>query len=470
VANSPRLVTVVLNILSAAQTTGAVVSPAGFVFTVAVGVNPQAQNLTVSLVHGGSVTYTSALTYSDSNQWLSATPANGTVTSIKPVTVVLRPNVAGLAAGVYTATLKLTFSGGAVRNVPITLTVSPAASGEARAIQTQPRATVCTATQLLPAMTAISTGFSVAAGWPTPLEIDVVDDCGQPLTNGSVTATFSNGDPPLALSSLQGGTWSGTWSPRSAAAVNISVAAQSIATSTAPAIKGAIEVSGQVNPNSEPPIINSGGILNSASFAAGEPATPGALMTIFGANLAGPGTVATSLPLPTTLAGSQVLIGGTPMPLLYAGPGQINAVVPYSLPVNTTQQVIVINGPALSVPESDAVAPGAPAIFTLDGSGAGAAIVVAVNPDGTGYVVTPARPAHAGDVIVVYCTGLGGVRSSIHAGEATPLSPLAPATDVITLTIGGKVTPVEFAGLTPTLAGLYQIKPLFRRAHRLATR
>lgn len=459
VANSPRFVTVVLNVLSATQTTGPVVSPAGVVFTAAGGVNPPAQNLTLSLVHGGNVTYTSAITYLDSNQWLTATPASGTVTAAKAATVALQANVAGLAAGVYSATLKLTFSGGGVRNVPVTLTVSAAAS-VAAAHLVRPRATTCTPTQLLPTVTAISQGFSVAAGWPTPLQLTVVDDCGQPLVSGSLTVTFSNGDPPLALSSLQDGTWSGTWSPRSAATVNIEVLAQSSGT---PVIRGIVQISGQVNPNTEPPIINTGGILNSASFAAGEPATPGALMTIFGANLAtGTPAVAKALPLPTTLAGAQVLIGGTPMPLLYAGPTQINAVVPYNLPVNTTQQVIVISGSALSVPEGDAVAPGAPAVFTLDGSGVGNGIVVAVNPDGTAYIVSPSHPAHPGSVIVVYCTGLGGVQSSINAGDSTPLSPLAPTTDAVTLTIGGKVTPVAFAGLTPTLSGLYQVNAVIQ--------
>jgi len=58
---------------------------------------------------------------------------------------------------------------------------------------------------------------------------------------------------------------------------------------------------------------------------------------------------------------------------------------------------------------------------------------------------------------VIYCTGLGGVQSPLNAGDATPLSPLAPATDTVTLTIGGVNAQVYFAGLTPTLSGLYQI-------------
>jgi uncharacterized protein (TIGR03437 family) len=417
------------------------------------GANPAAQTLTLSQVHAAMVSYTSTITYGGAYQFLTATPAAGSLTATNPASVSLQANVAGLAAGVYTAMVNVTFSGGALRSVPVTLTVYAGTSvtGSARFSSKA----VCAATKLLPALTALSQGFSQPAGFPAPIDVTVMDDCGQPFASGSVTATFSNGDAPLGLSSLQGGMWSATWAPRSVQNVTITVTAQSPPPAT---LQGTVQTGGLVTANAEPPIINTGGILNSASFAAGEPSTPGALISIFGANLAsGTGVAATSLPLPTQLAGTQVIIGGVLMPLLYAGPTQINAVVPYPLPVNTTQQVIVQSALALSVPEPNMVAPGAPGAFTVSGLGTGAAIVAAVNPDGSGYLVSTAQPAQAGTEIVIYCTGLGGVQTSIDAGDATPLAPLAPATDVVSLTIGGVAAPVQFAGLVPTLSGLYQI-------------
>jgi trimeric autotransporter adhesin len=456
VANSPRFITVVLRILTAAQSTGAQVSPASFLFSASAGgANPAAQTLTLSQVHSPMVSYTSSITYGGAYQFLTATPAAGSLTATNPASVTLQANIAGLAAGVYTATLNVTFSGGALRAVPVTLTVYAGTVGSGSS-----RKAVCAATQLLPALTAVSQGFSLPAGWPTPIDVTVVDDCGQPLTNGSVTATFTNGDAPLALSNLQGGMWSGTWAPRSAENVTITVTAQSAPPST---LQGSVETGGVVTPNAEPPIISTGGILSAASFAAGEPSAPGGIISIFGVNLAsGAGTAATSLPLPTQLAGTQVIIGGVLMPLLYAGPGppgldQINAVVPYPLPVNTTQQVIVQYALALSVPEPNMVAPGAPGAFTVNGSGSGAAFVFAFNPDGSGYQVSSTQPAHPGSEIEIYCTGLGGVQTSIDAGDATPLSPLAPTAGTTTLTIGGVAATVQFAGLVPTLSGLYQI-------------
>ncbi len=451
VANSPRFATVVLTVLTAAQTTGPSLNPAGFLFSAALtGANPPAQTLEVSTVHSAAITFTSSDRYDQTAQWLTVIPTTGSVTAGKPVSITLQPNIAALAAGVYTATLNLSFSGGAARSVPMTLTVSSGTSPGGSVLI--PRA-VCTPTRLLPVPTAIGSGFSLNAGWPTPIEVAVSDDCGQPFANGTVVATFTNGDPPLPLNGFQDGTWSATWAPRSTAAVTITITAQGSPAS----VKGTAQIGGQVNMNAGPPIIASGGILNSASFSAGQPATPGALVSIFGSNLAGTTAAASSLPLPVQLGGTQVIIGGVAMPLLYAGPSQINAMVPFPLAVNTVQQVIVQSSGALSVPEPETVAPGAPAAFTLNGSGSGAAIVVAINPDGTAYLVSTSQPAHPGSVIVIYCTGLGGVQTSISSGDATPLSPLSPVTDAVALTIGSAVAQVSFAGLVPTFSGLYQV-------------
>jgi len=447
VANSPRFVTVVLRVLTAAQTTGAAISPASFLFSAAGGgANPAAQSLTVSELHGSPLTFTAVAGFPDTNRWLNVSPASASAAPGKPAVLTLQPNVAGLAPHVYTATVVLTFSDGTVLNVPATLTVF-AASATAHA--------ACSPTQLLPALTALGQNFNLPIGWPVPMELTVSDDCGQPFINGTVTATFTNGDAPLSLTSLQDGTWAATWAPRKvSASLTITIAAQAASPST---LKGSLHTSGQTIANAEPPILATGGILNAASFSAGEPPAPGALIAIFGSSLATSTATAATLPLPTELANTQVIIGGIAMPLLYAGASQINAMVPFTLSANTDAQVIVQAGSTLSVPETAAIAPGAPGTFTSNGSGSGQGIAIAVNADGTYYVVSPAQPAHAGSVIVIYCTGLGGVQSSLHAGEATPYTPLSPTSEPVTLTIGGATVPIAYAGLVPTFSGLYQV-------------
>jgi uncharacterized protein (TIGR03437 family) len=258
------------------------------------------------------------------------------------------------------------------------------------------------------------------------------------------------------MASTGSGTWDGTWEPRTtAASVSITVNAQA----SPPTIAGSATISGQVSPNNEPPILGAGGIVNAASYAGQNSVSPGALISLFGVQLASAPAYAASLPLPTNLGGTQVLIAGVPMPLIYAGPGQIDAVVPFELAVGTGQ-VIVQNGTTLSVPEPTPVSAAGPGAFTFNGSGSGAAIVFAVNPDGSQYLVTASAPAHPGQAIVIYCTGLGGVQTSITAGAAAPDSPLASANETVSVTLGGTAAQILYAGLTPESSGLYQVDAL----------
>ena len=65
-----------------------------------------------------------------------------------------------------------------------------------------------------------------------------------------------------------------------------------------------------------------------------------------------------------------------------------------------------------------------------------------------------AHPVHAGDIIVIYCTGLGAVNSppadgAAGNGQVTQNTP--------TVTIGGASAQVKFSGLAPGFVGLYQV-------------
>ena len=67
--------------------------------------------------------------------------------------------------------------------------------------------------------------------------------------------------------------------------------------------------------------------MNAASFAA--KVAPGSLFSIFGTDLAMANQNAASAPLPTSLGGTSVTIGGKPAPLVFVSAGQINAQIPY---------------------------------------------------------------------------------------------------------------------------------------------
>jgi hypothetical protein len=99
----------------------------------------------------------------------------------------------------------------------------------------------------------------------------------------------------------------------------------------------------------------------------------------------------------------QPTFDGTPAPLLYGAPSQINAIVPFGLSTTTTTQVEVFSqGQAIArLPLS--VVTAVPAIFTLDSSGVGPGAIL--NQDSS--VNSPSNPAEKGSVVSVFATGAG---------------------------------------------------------------
>jgi uncharacterized protein (TIGR03437 family) len=308
----------------------------------------------------------------------------------------------------------------------------------------------CTPTKLLPLVTSLGSQFTVPAAWPNTIETQVVDDCGNPQVSGTVVATFSNGDPPLPLNSLKNGDWRGTWQVNNA---NVPLVAVTVnADEPSLKISGTTSVSGNLQSTANAPVMSTGGVLNAASFAVSTPLAPGTMIAIFGSNLANGTSSSSTLPLNTQLSGTLVTIGGEPAPLLFASSGQVNAIIPYGLPVNTHLQVIVRQGNAYTSPQSITLSAANPAIFTEALSGAGQGIII--RPDG--QYAASGTPAQAGDEIVIYAGGLGDTTPEATAGQAAPSSPLENVSGV-SVTIGGQSARVDFAGLVPSLTGLYQI-------------
>ena len=164
---------------------------------------------------------------------------------------------------------------------------------------------------------------------------------------------------------------------------------------------------------------------------------PGALVSLYGANLKAQASQAASLPLPGNLDDAIVLVNDAPAPLLYAGPQQVNFQMPFG--VEGKARVAVKNRQATDTLEVD-VRRTAPAIFTQDQSGAGLGAI-----------------RQSGRTLEIYCTGLGEVSPAVASGVGAPQSPLARAVAPVTVTIDGLTADVLFAGLTPDFAGLYQV-------------
>lgn len=461
VDNSPQTVAVVFNVAAVGTDLGAFVQPTGMIFIASVGgTDPAARTISITNPSPAPQSFAAALFFAQADKSITFQPSNGTVSATSPVQLTVQPNIAGLAAGAYIGDLTLFFyPSGAVRHVAIALVVTSGGSMAEPNVTSAatPLAAVCAPKKLVPVFTQLGAGFATVAAWPTPIEATVVDDCGASMTSGSVVASFSSGDPALSLVSLRDGRWSATWQPRSSASlVTITVNAQQ----SSPLLQGTRSVGGSLAINPVTPVINAGGAVSAASFAGSQPLAPGSFVSIFGAHLSAGQNVAQSLPLATQLGATQAVLAGRQLPLQFAVDGQINAIVPYDVPANTTHQLIVMNGPAISVPEPIVIAPAQPAVFTRDLNGRGAGIVVAVKEDRSQFVIDSSHPVSAGDVAVIYCAGLGAVTPAVPAGTRAPLTTLSSTVNPVTVTMGGQNAQVLFSGLAPDYAGLYQVNAI----------
>jgi uncharacterized protein (TIGR03437 family) len=451
VDNSPQTLSVVFNVAPVGTDLGAFVQPAGLIFIASAGgTNPASKTISITNPSPAPLTFTAALFFGQDNKWFTVQPSSGTVSATSPAQLVVQPTITGLTAGVYTGDLTLFFNPSrVVKHVAIVLVVTSSGStAEPTATsRVAPLAAGCIPTKLVPVFTQLGAGFATVAAWPTPIEATVVDDCGAFMTSGNVVASFSSGDPALSLVSLRDGRWSATWQPRSSASqVTITVKAQQIA----PPLQGSQAIGGALAENPVTPAIAAGGVTSAAGGVLHEALSPGSFISIYGTHLSAGQNISNALPFPTQLGATQVIIAGRQLPLYFAADGQINAIIPYDVPVNTTQQLIVTNGPAISVPEPVVISSVHPAVFTRLGTAA----AYGYKPDGTKFLVDTAHPVSAGDIIEVYCTGLGPVDQPVIAGTA---SPLANTTNAVTVKVGGKDSKVLFAGLAPGLAGVYQL-------------
>ena len=195
------------------------------------------------------------------------------------------------------------------------------------------------------------------------------------------------------------------------------------------------------------PAIATGGVQNGATFTS-NPVAPGSVVTLKGNNLAGRIAAALSYPLASTMAGASVSVNGTPAPLFYVSPSQINIQLPYEIaPGSAALSVNACGG--TSPVATFQVAPTAPYILL---GGNGAALIQ--NADYS--LNSAAKPAHAGDTVMVYLIGIGAVDNTVATGQPAGNMVLAHAKAPSSATIGGQSAPVLFLGLTPGFVGLAQ--------------
>jgi uncharacterized protein (TIGR03437 family) len=453
-SNSPRTVNVVLNVLPAATTVTPLVTPSAVVLVQRPGVPVASQTVAVTNVTRSTIPLSVGVAFEGNNAgWMAAGVSASSARPGETANIVVsRATSVRLSPGVYRAEMVVSL-GDTQRRVAVVLVI-PQAPGNTAASDFRagdsPRLDGCTPAKLLPVFQTLGSAFSVVVGWPTALEMLVVDDCGEPFVAGLTVVSFSDGSPPLVMSTTGAGGWSGTWQPKRAVA-NLVLTATATSAGTATQLTGAAQIGGATTANpSAPPSIDTGGVVSAAASLPGSPLAPGGFISIYGSAMANGLNVAQTLPFPIDLAGTQALLGGKRLPMHFTASGQVNAILPYDVPFNTPQLMLVRRGNTLSTPEQVVVAQAQPAVFATQTNEGRVTLV-------DGSVVSATNPATAGGALIIYCAGLGAVSESIAAGSAAPTDRLVTTTNPVTVTVGGRSAQVLFAGLTPGLAGLYQV-------------
>ena len=196
-------------------------------------------------------------------------------------------------------------------------------------------------------------------------------------------------------------------------------------------------------------------VVNAAGFSkANLSQAPGAIISIFGNNLAASIATASSLPLPASLADTTVDIGGTAAPLYYASPTQINAQIPFEASLAPGALLTVRRSGSVAATAALSLVPAAPGIFSFDSSGGGAGVITHA---ATHLPVGAQSPAVPLEFVEIFATGLGAVTPAIASGGQTPAAPLYTTALSPKVTMNGVAATVPFAGLAPGFAGLYQV-------------
>ena len=197
--------------------------------------------------------------------------------------------------------------------------------------------------------------------------------------------------------------------------------------------------------------LNPLGVVNAASSApAGNPISPGEFVTLYGTGLAKSDQTAAP-PYPASLNGVSVLINSKPAPVYFVSSGQLNVLVPFAT-TGPTATIVVNNGVnsnTVTVP----VAATSPGIFTIDQSGSGGGAILHADYS----LVNAAKPAAAGETVLIFLTGMGTLTPGLTDGTAGNATTLYRADADVVVYVGGQPATVLFKGLAPGFPGLYQL-------------
>ena len=190
------------------------------------------------------------------------------------------------------------------------------------------------------------------------------------------------------------------------------------------------------------PVLN---VVSSASY--GSPVMAESLVTIFanpGETLTSITSSATSLPLPTSLGGTQIMVEDIPAGLVYVSPTQINFLMPLIRPGYVNMVVTGSNGQRT---QGIAFTGFNPSIFTADGSGKGVAAAL-LTSDGRTY--QPIFDAYKNAVPI-------SVGNGVTPNYLVLFGTAIRNQSSVQVKINGQNCKVVWSGAHPSMPGLDQI-------------
>ncbi|MGE0132173.1 MAG: hypothetical protein AB7U82_29175 [Blastocatellales bacterium] len=190
---------------------------------------------------------------------------------------------------------------------------------------------------------------------------------------------------------------------------------------------------------------------------------PEAIASAFGTGLATTTQVATTQPLPTTLAGTRILIRDSAgverfAPLFFVSPGQVN----YQIPPGTvagTAVVTIAGGDGVVSIGGEQIALVAPGLFAANanGQGAAAAVAVRVKSDGSQIFEPVTQFDAAQNRFVTIPIDLGPPSETVvFVLFGTGLRNRS-AQSAVSVKLGGADAPVLYASVAPGFVGLDQV-------------
>jgi uncharacterized protein (TIGR03437 family) len=458
--NSPQEVSVVIDVLASTSTPPPLVSSLGLLLIGPIG-GTLPSSTTLTNLSSVATSYTSTASTLDGGNWLTVNPPSAAVPAGGTAQVGVQVNTVGLAAGVHSGTVRLAFPDGTVQTVAVVAVLQAATTASQESRGPKPAA-ACVPNGLAIVSSSLGAGFNVTASSAVPLQAQIADSCGNSVVGGAahVQVTFSNKDS--AFDMIPGNsTWSGTWTPAgTGTGVTVTVSAflpvgQSLVAAQV-ALTGTVVAAGS-GASAAPTYV-----ANSASYQLPGEVSAGSWVSIFGDRLADSQQLAGSAPFPPDLAGTQVLLGETALPVLFVSANQVNVLIPYSLSSSTNHPLLIQRDNTSSVPYPVTQADVLPAIYSADATGTGLGAILIAN---TPYLAGPAgayagsMPVQQGQYVSIYCSGLGPVTNTPPDGAAAPsVPPFANTILTPSVTIGGVAAPtIQYSGLAPGLVGLYQI-------------